>query len=113
MLEKEIYWIGSSLNDLKSFPHAVRQYFGYELHKLQKGGIANDIKALSGKNLHGVWELRERYDTNAYRVIYTVKIKDKIFVLHCFQKKTQKTSQKDINIIETRLKQISEEEGDN
>ncbi len=48
--------------------------------------------------------------TQIYRVMYVTKFADKIYVLHSFQKKTQKTSPKDINIAKIRYKSIIHEE---
>jgi len=47
---------------------------------------------------------------NAFRVMYVAKFLDKVYVLHSFQKKTQKTSNKDITISKTRYKAIIKEE---
>ncbi len=44
----------------------------------------------------GVCEIRVREDSGAFRVIYVAKLADRILVLHCFQKKTQKTSDSDL-----------------
>ena len=43
-----------------------------------------------------------------WRIIYVAKIRDAIYVLHAFQKKTQKTSQRDIELARKRYKQIGE-----
>lgn len=42
-----------------------------------------------------------------YRAVYTVKLKEAVFVLHCFQKKSKRgiaTPKKDMDIIHARLK---------
>lgn len=61
--------------------------------------------------MQGVLEIVERHDSNTYRAVYTVKFKNCIFVLHCFQKKSPKgikTAQKDIDLVTTRLKLAEE-----
>ncbi len=103
--EKPLDWIGSSLDDLKSFPEAVIQTFGFELHQVQTGGMPDSAKPLKG--LNGVYELRDNHEGNTYRVAYIAKLKDRIYVLHCFQKKSTKgiaTPQPDIDLIKSRLK---------
>lgn len=99
-------WIGSSLNDLKSFPDQVQQAFGFGLYQVQAGEVPGSAKPLKG-NLSGVYELRENHDGDTYRAVYIAKLKDKIYVLHCFQKKSKSgisTPQKDLDLIEKRLK---------
>ena len=37
----------------------------------------------------GVFELRERFDGNAYRVMYAVALRKAVYVLHAFMKKSK------------------------
>lgn len=109
--EKPIDWVGSSLKDLKSFPTTVQQAFGFGLYQVQMGETPASAKPLKGK-LTGVYELRETHDGNAYRAVYIARLKDKIYILHCFQKKSKSgisTPQKDIALIEQRLKLAKED----
>ncbi len=46
----------------------------------------------------GVREIRIRDSAGAFRVIYVTKLSDAVYVLHCFQKKTQKTSNADLDL---------------
>jgi len=103
---KPIDWIGSSREDLKSFPDKVQQTLGFALYQVQLGALPASAKPLKG-NLSGLYELKERHEGNAYRAVYIAKLKDKIYVLHCFHKKSKSgvaTPQKDIDLIEKRLK---------
>jgi len=54
----------------------------------------------------GVREIRIRCTDGAYRVIYTAKVRDTVYVLHAFQKKAQKTPQRSIELAKKRLKEI-------
>lgn len=54
----------------------------------------------------GVREIRVRDATGAFRVIYVATFAEAVFVLHAFQKKTQRTSQRDIILAQTRLRQL-------
>ena len=54
----------------------------------------------------GVWEIRISDEAGQFRVIYIAKIKDAVFVLHCFQKKSQKTPQKDLDLASKRLREL-------
>jgi phage-related protein len=51
----------------------------------------------------GVDEIRVWDETGTYRVIYTARLADAVYVLHCFQKKTQATSQRDIELARSRF----------
>ncbi len=100
-------WIGSSLDDLKSFPTEAREAFGFDLWQIQRGETPRSAKALKGKGLSGVTELRKRFDGNTFRTVYIAKLANKVYVLHCFQKKSKsgiKIPQADIELIKTRLK---------
>ncbi len=57
----------------------------------------------------GVREIRVRDESGAYRVMYAAKFKDAIYVLHCFQKKTQKTAPKDLSLAQRRYKELVRE----
>ena len=50
----------------------------------------------------GVREIRIRDESGAFRVLYVAKFSDTVYVLHCFQKKTPKTSKADIDLAEKR-----------
>ncbi len=54
----------------------------------------------------GVEEIRIRDDSGIYRVIYTARFADAVFVLRAFEKKTQRTSQRDIEIAKARFREM-------
>ena len=103
--EKPIYWVGTSLKDLLNLPDEVKRQVGYQLHRVQNGLEPEDWKPFQDIGA-GVKEIRISEDGGAFRVIYVAKFPEKIYVLHSFQKKTQKTSTKDINIAKTRYSAI-------
>lgn len=57
----------------------------------------------------GVEEIRIRDDSGIYRVISTARFTDAVFVLHAFQKKTQRTSQRDIEIASARFREMTKD----
>ncbi len=59
----------------------------------------------------GVREIRVRDAAGAFRVIYVARFADAIYVLHCFQKKTQKTARNDIELAATRHRELMKELG--
>ena len=67
----------------------------------------HDVSSSLTGNVRGVYELKERHEGNAYRAVYIAKLKDKIYVLHCFQEKSMSgiaTPQHDRDLIEKRVK---------
>lgn len=102
---KELIWEGDSKELLLAFPKAVRFDLGINLRVVQKGATPIDFKPFKTVGA-GCWELRATDSTGAYRAIYVQLIKDKIHVLHCFQKKTRKTSRFDIAKATTRYKSL-------
>jgi phage-related protein len=55
----------------------------------------------------GVREVRIHDETGAFRVIYIASLADTIYVLHAFQKKTQRTAKRDLDLAAARLRQIN------
>lgn len=105
---KRLFWMGSSLEDLKSFPEDIQDEMGHGLYLAQMGDRHNHAKTLSGFGNAKVIELRESDRTGTYRVIYTIEIADCVFVLHAFQKKSKSgiaTPKSDIDLIKRRLKE--------
>jgi phage-related protein len=91
---------------LRDFPADARQDAGYQLDKVQRGLQPDDFKPMPtiGK---GVEEIRIRDDSGIYRVIYTARFAKAVFVLHAFEKKTQRTSQRDIEIARARFSEMT------
>ena len=104
---KEIKWVGSTYKDICSFPEATRQMTGYQLHLLQMGDDPTDWKPMSSVGA-GVREIRV-HEGGEFRVIYVAQFDEGIYVLHAFQKKTQKTSKKDIELAKSRFKAVLKE----
>lgn len=103
---KSVVWVGSSRNDLKSFPTEVMDVMGYALYQAQVGLKASSAKPLRGFGGAGVLEILEDHQTDTYRAVYTVKFSEFVYVLHAFQKKSKKgiaTPKPDIDLIKRRL----------
>ncbi len=101
---KEIVWIGSSREDLRTFPDMVKGEIGYALYRAQEGKKHHKAKPLKGFN--GVLEIAGSYQTDAYRAVYAIKLGANIYVLHAFKKKSKKgikTPKPDIELIRKRL----------
>ena len=105
---KPVRFLGNSLERLREFPEDARNDAGYQLEHVQRGEQPDDFKPMPsiGK---GVEEIRVRDDSGIYRVIYTARLADAVYVLHAFQKKTQATSKRDIAIARERFAQLRRE----
>ena len=101
---RRLYFVGSSLDELRAFPLSPRREAGYQLDRVQSGLPPSDWKPMTAVG-RGVREIRIHHK-GQYRVIYWAILGDVIYVLHAFQKKTQKTRKQDIEISRQRLKVI-------
>jgi phage-related protein len=106
---KSIRFLGDSLERLREFPDDARQDAGYQLDKVQRGEQPDDFKPMPSIG-QGVEEIRIWDEAGTFRVIYTARIGDTVFVLHAFQKKTQTTSQRDIELARARWSQLKKEQ---
>lgn len=105
LIMKEVRWHGSSRSDVEAFPADARREAGYQLFQVQIGEEPSDWKPMTSIG-PGVREIRIRQASGAYRVIYVATIGDAVHVLHAFQKKTQSTAKRDIDLARARLRQI-------
>ena len=88
-------------------PEDVIDVFGFALHLAQTGKKHANAKPLRGFGGAGVLEVVENHLGDTYRAVYTVKIDDAVYVLHCFQKKSKQgieTPKHDMDLIRERLK---------
>lgn len=105
---RPLVWIGSSLEDLRSFPESVRRVAGYALYLAQSGAKHTDAKPLRGFHGAGVLEVRIGADGTTYRIVYTATFPAAVYVLHAFQKKAKRaitTPKQEIGLIRARLQQ--------
>ena len=103
--EKQIRWVGSSYDDLLGFPKGARKEVGFQLGKAQVGLEPADWKPFEDVGA-GTREIRMRDASGIYRVMYVAKFEEAIYVLHCFQKKTQVTSKQDRTIAAARYRAV-------
>jgi phage-related protein len=109
-LVRPVVWVGSSKDDLSALPSEVKGSFGSRLYELQQGKTPLDIKPLSQFG-PGVYELRESFDGNAYRMMYVVNLKKALYVLHAFMKKSKSgigLPKPDAELIAVRLRRARE-----
>lgn len=101
MAEKELIWVGSARADLSALPEDARRQLGFDLREVQRGRGARDWKPMPTIGA-GVVEIRVREANGAFRLLYVAKFAEAIYVLHAFQKKTQKTSALDLELARSR-----------
>jgi phage-related protein len=102
---KPLRFLGDSHDILASFPEDVRRAAGFALYMVQIGRDPDDWKPMTTIG-SGVREIRLRDASGAFRLIYIAKFQEAIYVLHCFNKKSQQTAAKDIELSRNRLKQL-------
>lgn len=98
------------MEDLRAFPLTARREAGHQLDQVQHGREPDDWKPMNTVG-QGVQEIRIRDEAGAFRVLYVAKFADAIYVLHCFQKKTGKTSKADVELAGKRYRELLKELG--
>lgn len=99
---KALKFMGSSLQDLASFPMEAKKAAGFELWQVQVGVMPSDFKPMPTVGA-GAYEIRVKVQ-GQWRVIYVAKQADAVYVLHCFHKTTPKTAKTDIDLAAKRYK---------
>ncbi|HEX9461564.1 MAG TPA: type II toxin-antitoxin system RelE/ParE family toxin [Alphaproteobacteria bacterium] len=107
--------MAGSKDDLSALPREVKASFGSRLFELQRGKTPLDMKPLPQFGA-GVYELRERFDRNAYRVVYVLNLRNALYVLHAFIKKSKSgiaLPKPDAELISNRLQRAQELDAEN
>ena len=104
---KRIEWRGDSLARLREFPREAMREVGYQLERVQDGREPQDWKPMRSIG-PGVMELRVHLG-GAFRVIYLAKFAEAVYVLHAFQKKSQRTERLDIELARSRFSSVMKE----
>jgi len=105
---RAVVWAGSSKDDISALPGPVKASIGHRLRQVQEGGTPTDMKPLRQFGA-GVFELREHFDKNAYRLVYFARPEKPVYVLHAFMKKSKSgigLPKPDADLIEARLKRV-------
>lgn len=104
MADKPIHWVGSSRDDIRAFPQEARRKAGLQLRAVQREQTPTDFKPMPSVG-KGVMEIRIRVK-DAFRVFYVAQFEEAVYVLHAFQKKTQKTAKRDIQLGQQRYREM-------
>lgn len=108
---KPIRWMGSSLENIRGFPEEARREAGADLRRVQRGDDPLDWKPFEQIG-PGTREIRIRSIDGAFRVLYVAKFDEAVYVLHCFDKKSRKTSPKDVAMGKRRYNAMLQERRD-
>jgi phage-related protein len=98
---KPVHFVGTSREDLRELPETVQETAGFQLFKVQQGKDPDDWKPMTTVG-PGVQELRVRDESGAYRVFYVAKFQEAVYVLHVFEKRSQKTARTNLELGKTR-----------
>ena len=101
MTEKPLAWLGSSLDDVRTFPAEARRAAGYQLGRVQQGLMPDDWKPMTTVG-SGVYEIRIHTELE-HRVFYVAKYEDAVYVIHAFEKRTPQTREADLGLARKRL----------
>ena len=108
MERKPIEFCGSAREDLRDFPQAARREAGFQLDRVQRGLEPENWKPMITIGA-GVREIRIADAGGAFRVMYVAKFAATLYVLHCFQKKTQRTRESDVELAARRYRELLRE----
>ena len=93
----------------------MRRHIGQALYAAQCGEEYPTVKVLKGFQGRSVLEVVAPGESGTYRVVYTVRFRDAIYILHAFQKKSTKgiaTPKRDMDLIEQRLVAAEQDYGE-
>jgi phage-related protein len=102
---KPVHFVGSSREDMRELPEDARETAGHQLFKVQQGKEPDDWKPMPSVGA-GVQEIRVWEESGAYRVLYVAKFEEGVYVLHVFEKRSQKTPKADIQLAKGRYGEL-------
>jgi len=103
---KSLRFLGESLKCLRQFPVDACHDAGYQLDKVQRGEQPTDCKPMPSVG-KGVEELSVWDDSGTYGVVYVARLADAVYVLHAFEKKTQATRKRDVELVRKRYTELT------
>ena len=106
---KPVTWVGSSLRDLRASPGDAQDEAGWQLFHVEQGDAPEDFKPMPSVG-SGVYEIRIHTQTE-HRLLYVARFAEAIYILHVFEKRTRKTSERDIRIGKRRYAQVIADRG--
>lgn len=102
---KPVHFVGTSREDIRELPDSAQETAGFQLFKIQQGKEADDWKSMPTVG-SGVREIRVRDESGAHRVFYVAKFEEAVYVLHVFEKRSQKTARADLALGKSRYVEL-------
>jgi phage-related protein len=109
---KPVRWIASTKQELQTLPKAVRRIVRQALWEAQQGKMPEDGKVLQGFGGASVIEIRANETGGTYRAVYTIRLRDFVYILHVFKKKSTRGINTPAHIIELIRKRLKTAEKD-
>lgn len=104
---KPVLFVGAALREVKDFPRGAMRETGFQIDLVQLGEMPDDFKPMNVVG-PGTYEIRIKESGKAFRVFYVARFEEAVYVLHAFQKKTQKTPTRNIEIGKRRYQDMLE-----
>jgi len=107
---RPVSWIKAALKEFEAFPQGAKTICLAALTIAAEGGKADIAKPLHGMG-SGVFEIALPFRGDAFRVVYAVQLREEVWVLHAFQKKSTqgiKTPKREIDLVKDRLRRLKE-----
>ena len=93
--------------EIKDFPKGIKLDLLELINDLSSGLVLSMPVSKRMESMgKGVYELRLKDSSGIYRVIYFIKKKDGVYLVHAFKKKTTKTPKKNIDLATKRIKRL-------
>ena len=105
---KPVTFLGDSLDAIRVFPLTARREVGFQLDRVQRGLLPENWKPLKTVG-PGVKEIKVRDEAGAFRVLYVASFPEALYVLHAFQKKTQRMAKGDLEVARMRFRSLRSE----
>lgn len=106
-MTKPVRFEGDALDELRTFPDAAREAAGFQIYLVELGRDPDDWKPMKTIG-PGVREIRIAEDGDQFRIIYVAKFEEAVYVLHAFEKKTQKTPKRNLDLATARFKALQQ-----
>jgi len=94
------------LDVLREFPADVQKKLGFALYQAQIGERHETASPMRGFDT-AVWEVHANDPSGTFRAVYVVRLKNAVYALHTFQKKSKSgiaTPLREIEMIRRRLR---------
>lgn len=109
MQTKPLVWVGSTRDDLSSFGAPARREAGHDPWLVQSGRLPRDWRPMPDVG-PGVVEIRVHTEAE-HRVFYVARFEEAVYVLHAFEKRSRKTSRRDLETSRRRYARVIAQRG--